>query len=274
MEIRPIAYFKSPFPEKFGIPRQAGLAEGLKGKIVFEPDYRSADAVRGLEGFDYIWLIWGFSAASRSVSGGVSMGEDHATLGTVRGGTGAEQSGASGGAERSEASEPSRTPPETTFRATVRPPRLGGNERVGVFASRSPFRPNGLGLSSVKVSSISLESRDSSGKDNGPVIEVLGADLMDGTPIYDIKPYVEYADSHPGVRSGFVDSKVWTRLEVVLPPEADGCGLDLAVLREVLSLDPRPRYHDDPSKVYGMTFAGRNVRFKVEDSVLTVLGID
>lgn len=228
MEIRPIAFFRSPFPDKFGIPRQAGLAEGLRGQIVFEPEYRNPDALRGLDGFDYLWLIWGFSGNPKNTD------------------------------------EPPRVPSDEVFHATVRPPRLGGNERVGVFASRSPFRPNGLGLSSVRIAAIL----------DGPVIEVLGADLMDGTPIYDIKPYVEYADSHPGVRSGFVDTHARTNLEVVLPQDAAGSGLDLAVLKEVLSLDPRPSYQDDPTKVYGMSFSGRNIRFKVDGGVLTVLGID
>ena len=219
MEIRPIAYFKSPFKTKFGIPRQAGLAEELRGRIVFEPEFRSPDAIRGLEGFDYLWLIWEFS----------------------------------------------NNDSDSAFKATVRPPRLGGNERIGVFASRSPFRPNRLGLSSVRIISFDPE---------GSVIEVSGADLMDGTPIYDIKPYIEYADSHPGVRSGFVDTHEWTPLEVVFPKGADGAGLDLSVLHEVLALDPRPKYHDDPEKVYGMSFDGKNVRFKVEGGVLTVLSIE
>ena len=211
--MKPIAYFKSPFPEKFGIPRQAGLAEGVRGSIVFEPEYRSADAVRGLEGFDYIWLIWGFNTDN------------------------------------------------TSFQATVRPPRLGGNVRVGVFASRSPFRPNGLGLSSVKIASIL----------DGPVIEVLGADLMDGTPIYDIKPYVTYADSHPDARSGFVDSEEWKTLDVIFPSDSGESGADLEVLRQVLALDPRPGYHDDPEKVYGMRFGDCDVRFRVEGDTLYVL---
>jgi tRNA-Thr(GGU) m(6)t(6)A37 methyltransferase TsaA len=213
--MKPIAHFKSPFTEKFGIPRQAGLAEGVRGYVVFEPEFRSADAIRGLEGFDYIWLIWGFSAS----------------------------------------------PESSSFQATVRPPRLGGNERVGVFASRSPFRPNGLGLSSVKIASIM----------DGPVIEVLGADLMDGTPIYDIKPYVTYADSHPEARSGFVDAEEWKSLKVSFPSEAGESGADLEALRQVLSLDPRPSYHDDPSKVYGMKFGEYDVRFKVDGDTLTVL---
>ena len=221
MEITPIAYFKSPFPDKFGIPRQAGLVEGLRGRIVFVPGFKSADAIRGLDGFEYIWLIGGFSANTASTD-------------------------------------------KTAFQATVRPPRLGGNERVGVFASRSPFRPNGLGLSSVKVVSIDYD---------GPSIEVDGADLMDGTPIYDIKPYVEYTDSHQGVRSGFVDSHRWESLEVVFPEDASSSGIDLKVLADVLSLDPRPKYQDDPLKVYGMTFGGHEIRFKVSGKVLTVLEI-
>ena len=163
---------------------------------------------------------------------------------------------------------------EKVFKATVRPPRLGGNERVGVFASRSPFRPNRLGLSSVRILSIDLEAKGADGKPSGPVIEVSGADLMDGTPIYDIKPYIEYADSHPGVRSGFTDSTGWTVLDVVMPESLQASGLDLDAIRQVLSLDPRPAYHDDPAKVYTMAFEGCEIRFKVEGSVLTVLGAE
>ena len=227
MEIKPIAYFHSPFPDKFGIPRQAGLAPDLRGSIVFEPEFRSADAIRGLDGFDYLWLIWQFSAKAA-----------------------------------------------VPWKATVRPPRLGGNKRVGVFASRSPFRPNSLGLSSVQLESIDYEAKGPDGKPIGPVIYVLGADLMDGTPIFDIKPYVEYADSHSGVRSGFVDSSAWDPLEVIFPEGADDCGLDLGVLEEVLSLDPRPAFHDDPDKVYGLSFGGCEVRFKVVGGVLNVLSIN
>ena len=227
MEITPIAYFRSPFGTKFGIPRQAGLVEGLRGRIVFEPGFRSAEAIRGLEGFDYIWLVWGFSENPRS-----------------------------------------------SFKATVRPPRLGGNERVGVFASRSPFRPNSLGLSSVRLDSIDLDAKGPDGEPVGPVLEVLGADLMDGTPIYDIKPYVEYSDSHPGVRSGFVDSRSWESLEVVFPEGCANPGIDLDVLRSVLELDPRPGYHDDPDKTYGMTFEGFDIRFRVEGKTLFVTGIE
>ena len=231
MEIKPIAYFRSPFPEKFGIPRQAGLTPALRGRIVFEPAYRSADALRGLEGFDYLWLIWEFSANRLAATG-------------------------------------------SYFQATVRPPRLGGNRRVGVFASRSPFRPNPLGLSSVRLESIDYEAKGSDGKPIGPVINVLGADLMDGTPIYDIKPYVEYADSHPGARSGFVDTTSWEPLEVIFPENAERAGVDLDALKEILSLDPRPRYHDDPAKEYGMSFGGKEVRFRVDGKTLTVISIE
>ena len=227
MEIKPIAYFRSPFSGKFGVPRQAGLAPDLRGSIVFEPEFRSAEALRGLEGFDYIWLIWEFSASKAA----------------------------------------------GTFQATVRPPRLGGNRRVGVFASRSPFRPNPLGLSSVRLESVDYEAKGSDGKPIGPVVNVLGADLMDGTPIYDIKPYIEYADSHPGVHSGFVDGTSWEPLEVVIPEGLESQVSDIDTLRVVLSLDPRPHYQDDPSKEYGMSFAGKEVRFKVGGKVLTVISV-
>ena len=200
-------------------------------------------------------------------------GETHATLGTVRGGTGASLCDASGGAERSEAVEPPELAAPARFQATVRPPRLGGNARVGVFASRSPFRPNPLGLSSVRLESIDYEAKDSDGRPIGPVINVLGADLMDGTPIYDIKPYVEYADSHPGARSGFVDTIAWEPLQVEFPVGAEETIPELDTLREVLSLDPRPSYQDDPSREYGMSFGGREVRFKVSGSLLTVISI-
>ena len=243
MEIKPIAYFRSPFPEKFGIPRQSGLAPALCGRIVFEPEYRSADALRGLDGFDYLWLIWEFSSRKTP--------------------------------ERSEAVEPPELAATGSyFQATVRPPRLGGNKRVGVFASRSPFRPNPLGLSSVRIESIDYDAKSPEGKSIGPVINVLGADLMDGTPIYDIKPYIEYADSHPGVRSGFVNTTSWEPLEVIFPESARNTGVDLDALREVLSIDPRPRYQDDPGKEYGMSFGGRQVRFRVEGKTLTVISIE
>ena len=221
MNIHPVAYFHSPLTSKFGIPRQSGLAEELVGTIVLEPEYRREEAVRGLEAFDYLWLIWEFSANPH------------------------EQQG-----------------------LTVRPPRLGGNERVGVFASRSPFRPNRLGLSCVRIDKVEIG-------ENGPVIHVRGADLMDGTPIYDIKPYVAYADSHPEARSGFVDKKVWTPLLVEIPQTLSKhfTENELAALKQVLSQDPRPRYHDDAERIYGMPFAGWDVRFRVADGVVTVVEV-
>ena len=217
MNIEPIAYFHSPMTTKFGVPRQAGIVRELRGQIVFEPDYCNPDALRGLEAFDYLWIIWGFSENVEA--------EKH---------------------------------------ATVRPPLLGGNERRGVWATRSPFRPNNLGLSSVRIERI----------EDG-VIHVLGADLMDGTPIYDIKPYLEYVDSHTGVRSGFVDERKWERLEVVMADElrAQFAPDELETLLAVLEQDPRPQYHDDPLRTYGMPFAGRDVRFRVEGQKLVVVQV-
>ena len=222
MEIQPIAHFESPFTTKFGIPRQSGLVPDLTGRIVFAPEYRQMDAVRGIDGFDYLWLVWEFSA-NRD-------------------------------AEKS---------------LTVRPPRLGGNQRMGVFATRSPFRPNNLGLSCVKFDRVENDPK------LGPVIYVRGADLMDGTPIYDIKPYVAYADAHPEARSGFVDNTEWQPLQVELP-EALAAKLPadrIESLKATLAQDPRPRYHDDPNRIYGMPFLNLDVRFKVADNVLTVVEI-
>ena len=222
MTITPIAHFHSPFASKFGVPKQSGLAPDLRGTIVFEPEWRNADALRGIEEFDYLWLIWAFSA------------------------------------NRHQAVSP-----------VARPPVLGGNVRMGVFATRSPFRPNPLGLSSVKLDHVEWATS------KGPVIHVMGADLMDGTPIFDIKPYVAYADCHEGVRSGFVDSHPMQRLTVVVPPEMEAAlGADAtAVLRQVLALDPRPHYQNDANKTYGMPFEGRDVRFTVQGNVLTVVEI-
>lgn len=227
MNIEPIAHFCSPFTSKFGIPRQAGIVPELRGQIVFEPKYRNADALRGLEQFDYLWIIWGFSSRKEE---GVGRKENSAM----------------------------------TFHPTVRPPLLGGNERRGVWATRSPFRPNGLGLSSVRIDRI----------ENG-VIHVLGADLMDGTPIYDIKPYLEYVDSHTGVRSGFVDERQWQRLEVVMPEELRELFApdELKALLATLEQDPRPQYHDDPQRIYGMPFGGHDVRFRVEGQRLLVVQV-
>ena len=224
MDINPIAYIRTEFPEKFGIPRQSGLADNLRARIVFEPEYRNHDAVRGLEGFSHIWLIWEFSANRRSC-----------------------------------------------WQPTVRPPRLGGNEHMGVFATRSPFRPNPLGLSCVNLERIDMDDRE------GPVIHVRGADMMDGTPIYDIKPYIKYADSRPHAVCGYVDTLPERTLKVVLPEECSSLIEDktlIPALVETLSLDPRPSYHDDPERVYGLSFADLNVRFKVKDGVLNVVGIE
>lgn len=221
MIIEPIAYFHSPLKSKFGVPRQAGIVPDLRGQVVFEPQFRNVEALRGLEAFDYLWIIWGFSENIKEAP--------------------------------------------SSFKATVRPPLLGGNERVGVWATRSPFRPNWLGLSSVRIERI----------EEG-VIHVLGADLMDGTPIYDIKPYLEYVDSHTGVRSGFVDERKWKRLEVEMSNElrAQFSANDLKALLAILSEDPRPQYHDDAQRVYGLPFSGRDVRFRVSGNRLVVVGIE
>lgn len=224
MGIEPIAYIHTDFPEKFGIPRQSGLAASLQARIVFEPKYRCADALRGLEGFSHIWLIWGFSANRSS-----------------------------------------------EWQPVVRPPRMGGNSAMGVFATRSPFRPNPLGLSCVKLVGIEMDPNE------GPVLCVKGADLMDKTPIYDIKPYIRYADSRPEAVCGYVDKLEERSLKVVFPTELSSRIKDTSLipaLVEVLRLDPRPSYHDDPSRIYGMSFGGYNVRFRVEAGVLFVTDIE
>ncbi len=217
--IKVIARLHSDFETKFGVPRQSGLVDELRSTVVFEPEYRNADAVRGLDEFSHIWLVWQFSRAVR---------ED--------------------------------------WSPTVRPPRLGGNQRIGVFATRSPFRPNALGLSSVRLEKVEYT------KELGPVLHVAGADLMDGTPIYDIKPYIAYADSHADARGGFVDTVERHTLTV-------NCGEELlalvpeekrAALLGVLAQDPRPSYQEDAERIYGMAFAGLDVKFTVDGSVLTV----
>ncbi len=220
MDMRPIAHIKSDFSEKFGIPRQSGLVEELTAAVVFEPEYRDPSALRGLEGFSHLWLIWEFS--------------------------------------RSRGWSP-----------TVRPPRLGGNKRLGVFATRSPFRPNPLGLSCVRL----VEVRQD--RALGPVLVVAGADLLDGTPIYDVKPYLPYADCKPDAVGGFAAQPKGADLEVDCPPEL----LEIvpegkrAALLAVLAQDPRPQYQDDPRRVYGMAFAGLEVKFQVAGERLTVAEI-
>lgn len=212
MEIRPIAYYRGPFGSKFGIPRQSSLAGAVTGRIVFEEEFRIREALRGLEGFSHIWLIWGFSE------------------------------------NRSDDWHP-----------TVRPPRLGGNASVGVFASRSPFRPNPIGLSCVELSKV-----------DGLELEVRGADLSDGTPIYDIKPYLAYADSFPEAVSGFAAEAPSAKLTVIIPETVPLSQKQRAALFQVLSLDPRPAYQDDPEREYGMSFEKGDLRFIVKDNILTV----
>ncbi|MBP5688197.1 MAG: tRNA (N6-threonylcarbamoyladenosine(37)-N6)-methyltransferase TrmO [Muribaculaceae bacterium] len=220
MEITPIATFHSPFKEKFGIPRQSGIVSALEGTIVFEPQFRNPDSVRELDEFDYIWLIWEFSANKHAATS-----------------------------------------------PTVRPPRLGGNTRIGVFATRSPYRHNRLGLSAVKLERVEFNTPQ------GPVIHVSGADLMDGTPIYDIKPYIAYADAYPEARCGFVDKNDWQQLDVEIPDDVAQhfTPQQLEALRHTLALDPRPHYHDDPTKVYGMRFAHYNILFTVDGKKLKVI---
>ena len=207
-----IARIHNDFPTKFGLPRQASLAPSLRATIVFEPAYRVAEALRGLDGFSHIWLIWQFS--------------------------------------ESEGWSP-----------TVRPPRLGGNVRMGVFATRSPFRPNPIGLSCVRLEAIEEDGP------NGLVLIVSGADLMDGTPIYDIKPYLPGVDAHPEATDGFVGTRPQELLDVEIAPELAASLTDnqLATLREILAQDPRPAYHDDPGRTYGLSYAGRDIHFTVEN---------
>ena len=220
--IRPIAHIESDFPEKFGIPRQAGVVEELRGRVVFDGEYRSDEALRGIEGFSHLWLIWQFSENVRD-----------------------------------------------DFSPTVRPPRLGGNTRLGVFATRSPFRPNALGLSCVRL--LGLEKTE----DKGTVLLVAGADLMDGTPIFDVKPYLPYADCHPDAAGGFAPDP-GERLEVVFPAAAlEKVPPDKReALRGVLENDPRPRYHSDPGRLYAMSFASLTVRFRVAGGTLTVESVE
>ncbi len=216
-----IAYIETDFPDKFGIPRQSGLIKELRGRIVFEPEYRTPDAVRGLEGFNYIWLLWEFQGMEKA-----------------------------------------------SWSATVRPPRLGGNKHVGVFATRSPYRPNPIGLSSVKLEQIEFT-------ENGPVLHVSGIDLRDKTPIYDIKPYLPYVDCHPDATDGFAGEVKDYELEVIFPEmllEQIPVEKQKAII-EVLKQDPRPSYHDDPNRKYGVSFAGFDVRFTVGNHILTVFEV-
>ena len=219
-----IAYYKSDMPEKFGVPRQSGLAPHLKGRILFEEKYSDPNAFDGLEGFERIWIIWRFDVKD-----------------------------------------------DEGFRAKVRPPRLGGNTYMGVFATRSPFRPNHMGLTCAKIESIGSD-------ENGRCyIDVSGADMTDGTAVYDVKPYLPYADAYPDARGGFAQEEENRehRLSVTIPDDirANFPDEQLRGLVEVLSLDPRPSYHDDPNRVYGLSYAGCNIRFSVNGSELTVLSL-
>ncbi len=222
LELKQIAHICSPFPTKFGIPRQSGLVDALRATVVFEPEFRNADALRGLEGFSHLWLIWEFSEARRD-----------------------------------------------GWSPTVRPPRLGGNARMGVFATRSPFRPNPLGLSCVRLEGIQHDAA------LGAVLDVSGADLMDGTPIYDVKPYLPYADCKPEAVGGFAASGEG-RLLTVRADETLLAGLPARTreaLLGVLAHDPRPSYQNDPDRVYGMAFGGCEVRFSVDGETLTVRSV-
>lgn len=221
-DITPIARIETPFGEKFGVPRQSGIAD-CPGRIVFEPAFRDPEAVRGLEDFSHVWLIWQFDRALRQ-----------------------------------------------TWSPTVRPPRLGGNQRMGVFATRSPFRPNGLGLSAVELERVSLDEPD------GPVLYVRGADMVSGTPIFDIKPYLAYADSYPDASGGFTGGDAGERLTVDFPLEllARFDAGERQGLLSALAADPRPRYQDDPERVYGMRYDGRNVRFTVRDGTVFVTEVE
>lgn len=220
--LRVIATIHTAYPQKFGIPRQSGMVDGLPAEIVFEPEYRDPNAVRGLEGFSHIWVLWQFSEAKTD-----------------------------------------------GWSPMVRPPRLGGNRRMGVFATRSPFRPNAIGLSSLKLERVELTS------DRGPVLHVSGVDMLDNTPIYDIKPYIAFTDSHPDAVCGFTEDYKGYRLRVEI---SDALRQSLSEellqpLTELLACDPRPSYQNDPNRVYGLDAAGYAVKFTVKEDILTVLEV-
>ncbi len=220
--LKPIAHIRNDFPDKFGIPRQSGLVDALKAEIIFEPEYRNPEALRGLEDYSHIWLIWGFSKNIRD-----------------------------------------------NWSPTVRPPRLGGNTRMGVFATRSPFRPNPIGLSPVRLDKVELHS------EHGPVLHISGADLMDGTPIFDIKPYLPYVDSHPEASEGFGGPLKNYTLDVNCPPQLleQVPKTKREALLALLSQDPRPSYQNNPERIYGLRFAGMEIKFQVENKILHVVSI-
>ena len=223
LELKPIAYIRTDFPEKFGIPRQSGIIPELKGKIVFEPEYRDANALRGIESYTHLWLIWGFSANKT----------------------------------------------QEKWEPTVRPPRLGGNTRVGVFATRSPYRPNPLGLTVVKLEAVENTVNE------GTVIVVSGTDMLDGTPIYDIKPYLPYVDSVPEASDGFALARKEGTLSICFTDEARSVISDeeAVILTKILEQDPRPQYQDEPDRIYRMNFRNYDVAFKISDRNATVFEI-
>jgi len=220
LSINPIAKIQNSFDSKFAIPRQSGVLEKMKSEIIFEKDYRIDDALRGIDGFSHLWLIWGFSEN-----------------------------------------------PKGKWSPTVRPPKLGGNKRMGVFATRSPFRPNGLGLSSVKL----LEVKKS--KEKGMYLIVSGADILNGTPIYDIKPYLPFTDIHKNATGGFTESIENKELTVIFSKELKYYNINKTQLESILKEDPRPSYHNDPERIYGFSFDGREIKFRVEGRILTVVEI-
>lgn len=217
-----IGHIHTELSSKFGVPRQSGLVQSLRGRIIFEEGFRSVEALRGLDGYSHIWLLWDFSLAHRD-----------------------------------------------KWSPTVRPPRLGGNRRMGVWATRSPFRPNHIGLSSVRIVSIDLYTPE------GPVIEVEGIDMMDGTPIYDIKPYLPFTDCHTDARGGFAGEEYerFHPLDVIFPPDWDAgfTPRQQQALKDILSSDPRPTYHHDPERIYAFPFAGKEIHFRVDGNVLEVV---
>ncbi len=221
--IRPIAHIHNGFEEKFGIPRQSGLIDTVKSEIIFEPEYRNPDALRGLEDYSHLWLLWSFSQARRD-----------------------------------------------GWTPTVRPPRLGGNTRVGVFATRSPFRPNNIGLSCVRLERIELTTNQ------GPVLHVTGADLMNLTPIFDIKPYLPYVDSHPEAKEGFAGAVKDYRLTIHSTADLDAQipAIHRAAIYAILEQDPRPSYQNDPERIYGVKYAGLNIRFRVDRNELYICSVD
>ena len=223
MNIEPIAKIVTDFDSKFGIPRQSGIVKNLSGTVIFEKKYRNPDAIRGIEGFSHLWLIWGFSENV-----------------------------------------------DKEYSPTVRPPKLGGNERMGVFATRSPFRPNHLGLSSVKLEKVELTEK------HGYILMVSGADMVNGTPIYDIKPYLAFTDSIPDAIGGFADEVKDYTLEIVLDKEllCDFPSEKIDTLTGILAEDPRPSYIEDENRIYGFPFAGFEIKFKVKGKVLTVISVE